>query len=121
LKLSLSTFRNSRTASFGTKTLKPYQGLKQNARCRFNSLAHLRGDQGTKTLKPYQGLKLTCNAVNLPVKIGTKTLKPYQGLKPGLQAQCAPSHFFGTKTLKPYQGLKLIMIPAMLCSCIARR
>jgi len=41
----------------GTKTLKPYQGLKRSYV--LGSVVGISFAQGTKTLKPYQGLKLS--------------------------------------------------------------
>ena len=87
----------------GTKTPKPYQGLKH-----IRTVLSLNPRSGTKTPKPYQGLKrpLLKDAPPLRVTIGTKTPKPYQGLKLLDRIEDCPRQ--GTKTPKPYQGLKLL-------------
>jgi hypothetical protein len=55
----------------GTKTLKPYQGLKPVEE-EFISLLH--GCWSTKTLKPYQGLKLVDRYPGVNCFVTTTTL-----------------------------------------------
>ena len=93
----------------GTKTLKPYQGLKL---CQPHKWVVFLGDNigfsfGHKNPKTLSGIETLSVGEHYPrTDRGTKTLKPYQGLKPSLK--CCPSfhNCSSTKTLKPYQGLK---------------
>ena len=64
---------------------------------------------GTKTLKPYQGLKL-CKAFHVGFLLllnGTKTLKPYQGLKQGFLIICK-FPILGHKNPKTLSGIETL-------------